>query len=129
MEILFLVGRVLFGGYFLMNGANHFLKNAMLAGYATSKGVPFARVAVYGTGLMLLGGGLGIFLGLYVQWAVLLLVVFLVVVSFKIHNFWVVADPNMKMMDMTHFLKNMALAGAALMLLAIPEPWYLSVSL
>lgn len=127
IPLLFVVGRIIFGGYFLMMGVTHVMKNAMLTGYAASKGVPAARLAVYGTGLMLLGGGLGVLLGVYVQWAVLLLVVFLVVVSFKMHNFWAVSDPNMKMAEMTNFLKNMALAGAALMLPIIQVPWYLSV--
>ena len=45
------------------------------------------------------------------------------------HNFWTVEDAQMKMNDMINFTKNMALAGAALMLLALPRPWPLSLAL
>jgi hypothetical protein len=39
------------------------------------------------------------------------------------HNFWKDEDPQMKMADRINFMKNMALLGALLMLLAIPLPW------
>jgi len=127
MEILFLIGRILFGGFFIMNGLNHFMKNKMLAGYAASKGVPASSLLVYLSGLFILFGGLGILLGVYIQWAVALLVIFLLVVSFKIHNFWSIAEPAAKMSDMVNFTKNMALLGAALTLLAVPTPWPFSI--
>ena len=129
MEILFLVGRILFGGYFIMSGLNHFMKRGMLSGYAASKGVPWPALAVPLTGLLILGGGLGVILGVYVRWAVFLLAVFLIPVSFKMHNYWAVEDPNMKMVDQVNFLKNMALLGGAFMLLAISEPWPFSLFL
>ena len=125
--ILFLVGRVLFGGYFIMNGLNHFMKMGMMKGYASSKGVPMAGWAVAITGLMILLGGLGILLGVYIQLSVLLLAIFLVFVTFKMHNFWAVTEPNMKMMETVNFYKNMALLGAVLMMLFIPSPWAYSV--
>ncbi len=101
----------------------------MLAQYASSKNVPSPKYAVLLAGLFLLFGGLGMVLGVYVQWAVLLLVVFLVVVSVMMHNFWAVTDPTQKQMEMVNFLKNMALAGAALMTLAIEQPWAFSLPL
>jgi uncharacterized membrane protein YphA (DoxX/SURF4 family) len=127
MELLFLLGRIIFGGYFVMMGMNHFMKNAMMAQYAASKGVPSAKMAVYVTGLLLIFGGAGILLGVYTQLAVLLLAVFLIPVSFKMHNFWAIKDPMANMADMVNFMKNTALLGAALMTLAIPEPWAFSV--
>ena len=127
MTILFLIGRVLFGGYFIMNGLNHFMKMGMMKGYASSKSVPMASMAVAITGLMILLGGLGILMGVYIQLSVLLLAIFLVFVTFKMHNFWAVTEPNMKMMEMVNFYKNMALLGAVLMMLFIPSPWAYSV--
>ncbi len=126
MALLFLVGRILFGGYFVMMGVNHFRNNMMLSQYAQSKGVPSPSTAVYVTGLMLLLGGVGILLGQYVGLAALLLVVFLLLVSFKMHNFWTISDPMAKMPEMVNFYKNMALLGAVLMLLMIPQPWVYS---
>lgn len=126
-EIMFLVGRVLFGGYFVMSGLNHFMKSEMMVGYTQSKGVPMPKIAVTVSGLLLLTGGLGVLTGAYVGWAVLALVLFLVPVSFKMHAFWAISDPMAKMSDMTNFLKNMALLGATLMLLTIPGPWPFSL--
>ena len=41
-NIAFLIGRVIVGGFFLMNGFNHFAQFNMMTGYAKSKGVPAA---------------------------------------------------------------------------------------
>ena len=40
MEYLFVLGRILYGGYFVKAGLNHFQSLAMLSGYAGMKGVP-----------------------------------------------------------------------------------------
>ena len=128
MDILFLIGRILFGGYFIMNGLNHLFKGSALAGYASSKGVSQPKLAVFATGLLILFGGIGILLGVYVEYAVLFLALFLIPVSFMMHAFWKISDPMAKMMDQINFMKNMALLGAALMTLAIPMPWLWSVS-
>ena len=42
-SIAFLIGRVIAGGFFLMNGFNHFAQRNMLIGYAKSKGIPAPR--------------------------------------------------------------------------------------
>jgi putative oxidoreductase len=54
-------------------------------------------------------------------------VLFLLAVSFPIHNFWAEADPAQRMADMVNFTKNMALVGATLIMAAIPQPWMYSV--
>ena len=123
MEFLFIVGRVLVGGYFMQAGYNHFKHVKMLAGYAGSKGVPMPREAVLLTGLMMFLGGLGVLLGVYVTYSIYLLVVFLLVTTFMMHNFWKVTDQNMRMSEEINFKKNLALMGALLLMLAIPLPW------
>ncbi len=125
--ILFLVGRIIYGGFFLMMALNHFTQQEMLTGYAASKGVPSPRLAVLGTGLVLLIGGLSFITGFLPAVGVAALVIFLLLVSFQMHNFWAIDDPQMKAVEMTQFMKNMALLGAALMSLAIPTPWPLSL--
>ena len=42
-NIAFLVGRVIVGGFFLMNAFNHFAQLNMMAGYAKSKASPLPR--------------------------------------------------------------------------------------
>ena len=125
MEITFVIGRILFGGFFVLMGMNHFTRYSAMVGYAISKRVPFPRVSVPVTGLMIVFGGLGIVSGVasYVPLAVLLITVFLLLVNIKMHNFWAISDPQEKSMQMIQFLKNTALLGAALMILSIPAPW------
>ncbi len=127
MDALFLIGRVVVGGFYLFNALNHFSRTEMLSGYAASKGVPSPRAMVLLTGLLLLVGGLSLLLGVYPRVGVAAVVVFLVLVAFWMHNFWAVQDPMQKTVEMVNFTKNLALAGSALMFLAIPEPWPLSV--
>ena len=126
-NIAFLIGRVIVGGFFLMNGFNHFAQLNMMTGYAKSKGVPAPALAVGGSGVLLLLGGLSLLLGYHPTIGAGLLVIFLLGVSFGIHNFWTVQDQQVKQVEMTNFLKNMAILGLLLMTVAIPRPWLMSV--
>lgn len=110
-----------------MNGYNHFKNLTSFTGYAQSKGVPMPKQSVILTGLMLFLGGLGIVLGIYVELAILLLVLFLVSTLIMMHRYWEVADPMAKMGEQINFYKNIALIGALLMLVAIPTPWVWSL--
>ncbi|MEK6899851.1 MAG: DoxX family membrane protein [Nanoarchaeota archaeon] len=127
-EVLFLLGRLLAGGFYIMSGTNHFLHLDDLTGYAKSKKVPFAKWGVMLTGLMLLLGGVSILLGTYVKVGVLLISLFLLAVNVKMHNFWALED-DQKRAEKLNFMKNMALLGSALMWLAITAPWPLSLGL
>jgi putative oxidoreductase len=127
MNALLLVGRLILGGFFLFSGINHFLGFAMMTQYAKMKGVPFPAFAQGLTGVMLLAGGLSVLFGIYPIVGVILMVAFLLPVSFMMHNFWTIEDPQLRMADRINFLKNIALVGALLMLLAIPSPWALSL--
>ena len=70
-----------------MNGINHLRNISSMTGYAASKGVPFPKAAIIGTGILLLLGGLGIVLGFYVRISCLLLLLFLIPVTFKMDQF------------------------------------------
>lgn len=126
--ILFLIGRIIVGGFFLMSGFNHFAKLNMMAGYAKSKGMPAPELAVGGSGVLLLLGGASMLLGYHPTVGAILLVLFLLSASFGIHNFWTVKDPQAKMNEQINFLKDIALLGFVLMTLAIPRPWPLSLA-
>jgi putative oxidoreductase len=127
MNTLVLIGRFILGGFFVYSGVNHFIGFQMMSQYAKMKGVPFPAVAQGMTGLMLLFGGLSIVFGIYPLVGIVLMVAFLLPVSLMMHNFWKIEDPQLRMNDKANFLKNMALLGAILMLLAIPSPWPLSL--
>ena len=63
MYIVFLIGRIIVAGFFLMAAFNHFKNLSMYASYALSKGTPAPRLAVGGAGVLLLLGGLSLLLG------------------------------------------------------------------
>jgi uncharacterized membrane protein YphA (DoxX/SURF4 family) len=129
MEVLFLVGRIIFGGYFVMSGMNHFTKLGTMSGYAQSKGTPAPAAAVIGTGILLVLGGLSFLLGVEPLLGGALLVIFVIGVSFKIHDFWTVQDPQARMGEVVNFTKNMALLGAILILMSYRTPWPYSLHL
>ena len=119
MDFLLIVARVLFGGYFVMNGYNHIMNGKHMVGYAASKKVPNPKMAIFFSGLMILLGGLGIIINTMVIASVLLIVLFLIPVTFMMHNFWTETDPNNKMQSYIAFTKNMALLGGTLAFLFI----------
>jgi putative oxidoreductase len=123
MGALLLLGRLLFGGFFLFNGVNHFMNLAGLTAYAASRNVPMPQLAVIGSGVLLLLGGLSIITGVLPRLGLALVILFLVPVSVMMHPFWTMTDAQQRMMEMTQFMKNLALTGAAFGLMAVPVPW------
>jgi uncharacterized membrane protein YphA (DoxX/SURF4 family) len=127
MKAPFLLGRAVFGGYFLYAGVNHFRQHKTLSQYAGSKGVPMPRVAVAASGAALVIGGASILLGIKPKIGTAAVAGFLAGVSPVMHGFWREEDPTQQMNDMINFGKNMALLGGALVLMGVEEPWPVSV--
>lgn len=127
MSIVLLIGRIILGGYFLYAGIHHFTSLEYMAGYAKMKGTPAPKASVAGSGVLLVLGGLSLLLGALPLIGCILLLIFLAGVSPKMHDFWKVQDPQQRAAEMINFTKNLALAGAILMILTIPGPWPLSL--
>jgi uncharacterized membrane protein YphA (DoxX/SURF4 family) len=127
MKAVFLLGRLIFGGFFLYNGLHHFQERRAMAQYVSSKSVPAPHVAVTATGAMLLLGGASILLGIKPKIGTLAIMGFLAGVSPVMHDFWRVENDAERQQQMSHFMKNVAMLGAALSLMAMPEPWPVSV--
>ncbi len=118
MDVLVLIGRILFTALFLGSAFGHLTQTKAMAGYATSRGVPAAVPAVLGSGVLMLVGALSVLLGVWADLGALLLVAFLVPTAVLMHAFWKETEPQSRQMEMVHFQKDVALAGAALMLFA-----------
>lgn len=119
MEIVFIIGRILLGGYFLYSGYNHFANVAGMTGYAKMKGVPAAKVAVIVSGIMLVLGGVAVLANKFAILGMALVVVFLIPTTLLMHRFWKETDPNARMSERINFTKNIALMGALLLLISI----------
>lgn len=117
-DVGFLAGRVLFAfvvGYLAFGNLRD---PAGSIAYAQSKGVPFADVAVpLGSGL-LLTGALSIVLGVYPLLGGLAIAGFLLPVTVLMHDFWN-AEGETAENEKIHFLKNVGLLGATLVLIAL----------
>ena len=116
MDWLYLIGRVLFGMIFIGSGMNHLTKLDAMTQYAEAKGVGGAKGMVVLSGIMMLLGGFSVILGFYMEIGTWLLALFLIAAGMKIHAFWKGTDPGARQNEMAHFMKNMSLAGAAIML-------------
>ena len=122
MRIPFLLGRMLFGGYFIMSGINHFKQTNQLAQYAGAKGVPKPDAAVRATGAVLIAAGASVLLGFKPKLGISAIIGFLAGVSPIMHDFWN-ENSEQRMNDMINFTKNLALVGGATALIAVEEPW------
>lgn len=123
MRSLFLLGRTLFGGFFVYNGLHHFMQAEALSQYASAKGVPSAAATVRGSGALMLAGGLSVIGGVQPRAGLAAIVAFLLPVTAKMHRFWEIEDPQQRAAESVNFAKNVALLGAALMMMQLAEPW------
>jgi putative oxidoreductase len=127
MKTPFLIGRLLFGGFFLMNGINHLRHADQMAPYAKQKGVPKPDLAVKLSAVPLLIGGASLLLGIKPKLGAMAILGFLVGVTPTMHDFWRNEDPAERQNNEIQFMKNLALAGGALALMGVEEPWEASV--
>jgi uncharacterized membrane protein YphA (DoxX/SURF4 family) len=127
--IILLVGRILFGGILTFQGLNHFQNVDSMSGYAAAKGLPAPRFGVVASGVLLVAGGLAIVLGVFPTLAAGAVAVFLLASAVVFHDFWAVPEEQAQD-EMTHFMKNVELAGGALFVLAISgEAWAYTVTI
>lgn len=116
MDFLYLIGRILFGLIFVLSGLNHLTGLDATAEYAAAKGMPAPKAAAALSGAMILLGGLSVMFGLLMEIGTWLLVLFLVPAAFTMHAFWKEEDAGARQTERAHFMKNLSMAGAALIL-------------
>lgn len=126
MKALFVIGRVVFGGFFLWSGISHFKEKESQTRYAEAKGLPQPDAAVLASGVAMAAGGASIILGVKPQLGALAILGFLAIASPTMHDFWN-ADEQQRGNELAHFSKNIALLGAALALAGI-EKWPVSIT-
>ncbi|GIV53730.1 MAG: hypothetical protein KatS3mg039_0248 [Candidatus Kapaibacterium sp.] len=110
-----LLGRVLLCLLFLVSGITfHFTSDAIQ--YAEAQGVPAASLLVPLSGVLAIVGALSVMLGYRAKLGAWLLVIFLVPVTLMMHNFWAIADPMQRQVQMIMFMKNLGLLGGVLLI-------------
>jgi uncharacterized membrane protein YphA (DoxX/SURF4 family) len=119
MDVVALIGRILFVLLFLGSAFGHFTQADAMAGYAASRGLPQPKLAVLASGALMLVGALMVLLGIWMDLGALLLVIFLLPTAFLMHPFWKETDPMAKQNEMISFQKDISLAGAALLIFGL----------
>lgn len=117
MNVVLIIGRVLFVLVLLNSGIMHLTKSEGMVGYAAHKKVPMPKLSVLASGLLMVLGSLSVILGVYADLGALVLAVLLLAMAVKMHDFWA-ADEQSKQMETIQFFKNVSMAGAALVLFA-----------
>ncbi len=106
------IGRVLLAAIFIFSGIGKALAPAGTIGYIESVGLPFATLALVGAVAIELGGGVMLALGIKTRLVAAALAAFSVLTALVFHN--ALGDQN----QLIHFLKNIAMAGGLLQVVA-----------
>lgn len=130
MDWLLLLGRILFSLIFIAAGVMaHLLQRRESTEYARSVGAPAPDLLVPLSGVWIIVAGVMIVLGIWVDLAALMVIAFLLPIAFIMHAFWKVEDPQMRIIQMSQFQKNIALTGGALILFYLFQQFGESIGL
>ena len=111
------LGRIFLALLFVVSGIGKITGYAGTAAMMASKGLPVVDILLPLTIAVELGGGLLLALGWKARWAAAALFLFLIPTTLIFHQFWGI-DPKLVQMQKIHFLKNVAIMGGMLMVLA-----------
>ena len=120
-----LVARLMIAGIFLAsaigNKIPHFKQTVE---YMTAESVPNPTFALFGAIGLLLIGGVSVVLGAWTRFGAIFLLVFLAAATFYFHDFWTIVDPGQRQLQTIQFMKNLAIGGGLLALVAFGGgPW------
>jgi putative oxidoreductase len=111
------LGRIFLALLFVVSGVGKVTGYAATAALMASKGLPMVDILLPLTIAVELGGGLLLALGWKARWAAAALFLFLIPTTLIFHQFWGI-DPKLVQMQKIHFLKNVAIMGGMLLVLA-----------
>ncbi len=87
-SVLWIVGRLLLGGLFVVGGVHHFFGLGGLTQFIASRGVPAAKLVLIVGSVFQTLAGLALIVGYQAFWAAIGLVVFTLIASAMFLNFW-----------------------------------------
>jgi putative oxidoreductase len=122
-NLLALLGRVLLALMFLDSGYGKIGGFAGTAGYIASRGLPAPEVLAGAALVVELVAAVLLVIGWKARWAAAALTVFTVVATAFFHNYWAMPEAQ-QMMQKLMFLKNLAVTGGLLLVVAFgPGGW------
>ncbi len=116
--ILSLLGRVMIAAIFLMSAVGNKIPSfSGVVAYMASEGVPLPQISLSLAILVLIAGSLSVITGYHIRIGAGLLLVFLVLATYFFHDFWTF-EGEARQQQMIQFMKNLALMGTMLFLIA-----------
>jgi len=112
-----LAGRILLAAIFLVAGYGKLMAFAGTSGYFAKLGFPAPDVMTVLAIAVELGGAILLIAGWRTRWAAWALILFVAIATFAAHRFWEF-DASQYRNQMNHFLKNLALIGGLLFVVA-----------
>jgi putative oxidoreductase len=107
-----LIGRLLIAIIFLLSGFGKITAPEATQGYIASVGMPAPLLAYIGAVIVELGGGILLLIGYRVRLVAAIMALFTIIAALYFHHAF--GDQN----QMVHFLKNLAMAGGLLQVVA-----------
>ena len=120
-----LLARLMMVAVFLFSAFDSKIRHfSQTAEYMRSEGIPNPRLALFGAIGLIMLGGLSLLAGAWTRIGAAFLFVFLAAATFYFHDFWMIADPAQRQLQVIQFMKNMAIGGGLLALIyAGGGPW------
>jgi len=107
---LLFIARVFMSQIFIIAGVSKIMEFQHTVTLMSSMGVPLSEYLLILAIIFELGGGLLLLFGFYTQLGAVLLVLFVVLVTYYFHSFWEYAAAA-KVNNIYHFTKNLSIVG------------------
>lgn len=113
-----LLGRILLAFLFLQSGFDKLLHYNKAAGLMAVRGVPEPQILLPLAIAVLFIGGIMVLVGWKARWGALALIAFMIPATLYFHGYWSYPEA-LQLNQFHHFVKNLAIIGALLMLLGM----------
>lgn len=112
-----LLGRILLSAIFLLSAIHKLTHWSATEAQLQSEGLAWVSLLLAGAVALELAGSLMVLVGFQARWGALLLFVFLIPVTFIVHDFWTY-EGQQQQTQMINSIKNLAVMGGTLMVMA-----------
>lgn len=113
-----LLGRILLAFIFLQSGFDKVLSYGKTTALMAARGIPEPQILLPLAIAALFIGGTMILVGWKARWGALALIVFMIPTTLYFHGYWTYPEP-LQLNQFHHFVKNLAIIGALLMILGM----------
>ena len=113
-----LIGRMLLAFIFLQSGFDKVLHYGKTLALMASRGVPEPQLLLPIAIAALFVGGIMVLIGWKAHWGAAVLIAFMIPATLYFHNYWGY-PPAMQLAQFHHFVKNLAIIGALLLVMGM----------